>query len=67
MDDLEEELNIACPYCGAENAVLVDKTAARHQSDIIDCETCCRPMSIYVSINADGDVDISAKGDADSP
>ncbi|MEM1113195.1 MAG: CPXCG motif-containing cysteine-rich protein [Pseudomonadota bacterium] len=54
-----EEQPLSCPYCGESISVLVDASAGA-QDYIEDCEVCCRPMTISVSVDSDG-VWISAR------
>ena len=41
--DLLQETNVACPYCGEINHVLID-TSIPEQHYIEDCQVCCRPI-----------------------
>ena len=63
MDDFwhEEEYTFACPYCGAEISMLID-TSVRRQNYVEDCEVCCQPWSVRVTIDRDGtaQVDVQA-------
>ena len=44
-----------CPYCGELVSILVD--GSQPQQDYFeDCEVCCRPMRLAVSIADDGSV-----------
>ena len=40
---------ITCPYCG-ENIELVIDCSIPEQEYIEDCEVCCRPINILVTI-----------------
>lgn len=44
-----EEHFFQCPYCWEEISMLVD-TSQAHQSYIEDCEICCNPIKVSVSI-----------------
>jgi len=55
-----EETNIGCPYCGEAITILVDGSAG-DQKYIEDCQVCCRPMDIYVSISADCGYQVEAR------
>ena len=46
-----------CPYCGEAIKLILD-TSVPHQSYIEDCEVCCRPMIINVSVDSDGYIDL---------
>lgn len=38
-----------CPYCAAEISMLIDPSVAEQQY-IEDCEVCCNPIELRVSI-----------------
>ncbi len=38
-----------CPYCWEEISILVDPSQG-HQKYIEDCEVCCNPMAVNVSV-----------------
>ena len=51
----------ACAYCGETNETFVDPTAGLKQLYVEDCEVCCRPNVVKVSIMLeDASVDIEA-------
>ncbi len=39
-----------CPYCWEEISVIVDP-GAEEQSYVEDCEVCCRPIQIQVTVS----------------
>jgi hypothetical protein len=51
---LQDEVEIECPYCGERSILLVDGSAGA-QEYIEDCQVCCRPMTIIVTVT-DGDL-----------
>jgi hypothetical protein len=51
--------HITCPYCG-ENYELVIDCSIPEQNYIEDCEVCCRPINLFVSV-IDNDVRVTAK------
>jgi hypothetical protein len=55
-----QEITISCPYCGEAIMILADGSAG-NQEYIEDCQVCCRPMNIYVSISADGGCQVEAR------
>jgi hypothetical protein len=59
MNLLEENI-ISCPYCGELITILVDGSVETQQY-IEDCQVCCRPIEIHVSVSADGDCQIDAR------
>ena len=54
----EEPLN--CPYCGEPISVVVDHSLGE-QEYVEDCQVCCRPMILSISIEADGEASVSAR------
>jgi len=59
-----EEINAHHPYfcafCGEENEVLIDTSGARYQRFTEDCEICCRPNLLDISIDYDNIVTVQA-------
>jgi hypothetical protein len=58
MLDIEEK-PLYCPYCGEPISLLVDSSEAG-ESYIEDCQVCCQPIVISVSIEGEA-LSISAK------
>ena len=48
-----EPVQIECPYCGETIEILVD-CSVESQSYIEDCQVCCRPINLTVSMDEDG-------------
>lgn len=48
-----EAVEIACPYCGEMIEIVVD-CSLESQSYIEDCQVCCRPIKLSVTVDADG-------------
>lgn len=57
--DLLKSATISCPYCGESMAVDVDCSVPQ-QSYIEDCQICCRPISILVSVDDNLDATVLA-------
>jgi len=53
-DQIEKE--IFCPYCGEAITVFIDGSI-EYQEYIEDCQVCCRPIVLKVSVDLD-DVNI---------
>ncbi len=52
---------ILCPYCGESFEIMVDISAGQ-QTYIEDCYVCCRPITININVNEQGEfVSIDAK------
>ena len=58
MPELKEEL-ISCPYCGESISILVDDSLPEQQY-VEDCQVCCRPIVLHVSVDSDGDAVVVA-------
>ena len=61
MREISEQ-NIICPYCGESITILVDGSLPE-QNYVEDCQVCCRPIVLDVSVDADGDVAVSASSE----
>ena len=48
---VSEFLTITCPHCGEDFEVSFDPSEGGSEF-IIDCEVCCRPMTIAVRVRA---------------
>ena len=48
-----------CPYCNEPIEIVIDPSIAS-QSYIEDCEVCCRPITLNVEIEEDGQVEVRA-------
>jgi len=57
--------DVECPYCGEWINLVLD-TSAGPQQYIEDCQVCCRPISVNLDVDADGDavVRVQAEGEA---
>jgi hypothetical protein len=47
-----QEIWTSCPYCGEHITLLVDGSVDEQQY-IEDCQVCCAPMEIQVSVQDD--------------
>lgn len=56
------ETNISCPYCGESISVLVDDSLPE-QNYIEDCQVCCRPIVLDVTVGFDGEVTMMARSE----
>ncbi len=48
--DLQSEKEFYCPFCASRNTLFLDLTAGRRQEFTVDCEVCCHPIKISVSL-----------------
>jgi hypothetical protein len=56
---------IDCPYCGETIEILVDASIPSQQY-IEDCQVCCRPITLRISAEEDGSVQVRASGENDA-
>jgi len=52
---MNDALAITCPHCGENFSLAFDESEGSAEF-VIDCEVCCRPMTVAVKVN-DGAVD----------
>jgi len=50
---LEQYESYFCPYCGEANELLVDLSGGTHQEFIVDCEVCCAPIVVRLTIRGE--------------
>ena len=60
-----EAIEIVCPYCGETIEIVVD-CSVESQSYIEDCQVCCRPINLTVTVDGDGtpSVQVSSEDEA---
>lgn len=58
--NLLEEHAVSCPYCGETITILIDCSCAE-QCYTEDCQVCCQPMILYVTIDEDEQVSVDAR------
>ena len=46
--------DVDCPYCGEVISLALDASAGP-QRYIEDCQVCCRPITVDLDVDADGD------------
>jgi len=52
---------VYCPYCGEPVQILIDAGGGAVQEYVEDCEVCCQPWSVRVSVGPDGGVAVSVE------
>jgi len=57
---LLDEVPLQCPHCGETISVLVD-CSVPEQVYVEDCQVCCAPMLLWVSIDSDGQAMVIAR------
>ncbi len=58
------EQRTQCPYCGETISVLIDDSVEQ-QEYIEDCQVCCRPIELSVSIDSLGNIELWASTDSE--
>ena len=58
------EKQVICPYCGEPIDVLVDESISE-QCYVEDCQVCCRPIILDVSLDPDGEATVFARQEND--
>jgi len=48
--NLELEELFHCPYCGNPNFLTIDYSGGNKQEFVNDCEICCKPMRINITV-----------------
>ena len=61
MNELESQ-NVDCPYCGEPIELLIDCSILQ-QSYIEDCQVCCRPINVNVSIGDDDEISVNVSSE----
>lgn len=59
------ETTYLCAYCGEENDLFVDISGGMLQRYVEDCQVCCRPNQLTVSIGEGDDVVVHADRESD--
>ncbi|HSM84288.1 MAG TPA: CPXCG motif-containing cysteine-rich protein [Nodosilinea sp.] len=59
---MESTAEYTCAFCGEPNATFVDLSAGLSQSYIEDCQVCCRPNQLYITVD-DVSLDIEIASD----
>ncbi|WP_243412292.1 CPXCG motif-containing cysteine-rich protein [Cognatiluteimonas telluris] len=57
--------DVECPYCGEVITLALDASAGP-QRYIEDCHVCCRPITVELAIDADGDVHARVQSEEDT-
>lgn len=51
------ERQAQCPYCGETIDLLIDESEAE-QNYIEDCQVCCQPIVVDITINSAGELSL---------
>ncbi len=59
---MEATAEYQCGYCGEYSITFVDLSAGYEQSYIEDCQVCCRPNTLSISVDTESlDVEITTE------
>lgn len=58
---LEKDHEFSCPHCGEGLSVRLDPSGGRKQDFVQDCEICCRPIRVTVTLERDQVLDFHAE------
>lgn len=58
------EKELQCPYCWETYPIIIDDSEEGEVSFVYDCEVCCRPIDVRVSLDEDGELVLSAQRSA---
>lgn len=53
---MNDSLSIECPHCGETFSLAWDASEGS-AAFTVDCEVCCRPMTVRVQISDDGELE----------
>ncbi|MEM6869126.1 MAG: CPXCG motif-containing cysteine-rich protein [Cyanobacteria bacterium P01_C01_bin.121] len=48
---MQTTADYTCAFCGETSTTFIDLSAGATQSYIEDCQVCCRPNILYISID----------------
>ena len=60
----QAEVTICCPYCGEAIPVLADPSVPE-QEYVEDCQVCCQPILLRVTITDEGEARIDPRREND--
>ncbi len=53
---MQDAISIECPHCGETFSLALDASEGSAEFTV-DCEVCCRPMTVSVRVNDDGELE----------
>jgi hypothetical protein len=59
--DTTEETEIECPYCGEVGELVIDRAGGATQDYVQDCEVCCRPWQVHVTLGVGGAIEVKVE------
>jgi Cysteine-rich CPXCG len=58
---VDTDAAVQCPYCGVINDIAIDAGGGPVQDYVQDCEVCCRPWRVRVTVDPDGGAEVTAE------
>ena len=55
-----ETTSIHCAFCGESIEILLD-CSVPHQEYVEDCQVCCRPLVLTVSVDDEDGIDVAVR------
>jgi hypothetical protein len=46
--ELNELVELRCPFCGELGSVAVDEGGGEHQTYVEECSVCCKPRVVHI-------------------
>ena len=56
--------DVECPYCGEMISLALDTSGGSHRY-IEDCHVCCRPITVDLVVDTDGDAQVRVQSQDD--
>lgn len=56
---LATEAEVVCPYCAETNLIAIDPLGGHAQEYIEDCQVCCRPCRVQVSLDDENAMEVT--------
>ncbi|HEY0863660.1 MAG TPA: CPXCG motif-containing cysteine-rich protein [Lacunisphaera sp.] len=53
---MQDSISIECPHCGESFSLALDLSEGSAEFTV-DCEVCCRPMTVSVRVDDDGELE----------
>jgi hypothetical protein len=53
---MQDSIAIECPHCGETFSLALDASEGSAEFTV-DCEVCCRPITVSVLVNDDGELE----------
>lgn len=62
---MENSAEFVCAFCGESNPTFVDISGGYQQSYVEDCQVCCQPNVLYITIDPSTlDIAIHSEGES---